>query len=163
MAEPVTVVLVHGAWHGAWCWDEVAERLTADGTPVVAVDSPSVAAGGDMYDDARNVREAIAAAGGETVVVGHSYGGVVITEAAAGAQGVRHLLYLTAFMLDAGESLATITGSTPPALADRRARRAHDDGGRPAAGLLQHVRARRSPTRPPPACARRPSPRSCSR
>ena len=115
MADPVTVVLVHGAWHGAWCWDEVAERLTADGTPVVAVDSPSVAAGGDMYDDARNVREAIAAADGETVVVGHSYGGVVITEAAAGAQGVRHLLYLTAFMLDAGEALATITGSTPPA------------------------------------------------
>jgi pimeloyl-ACP methyl ester carboxylesterase len=114
MADPATVVLVHGAWHGAWCWDEVAARLRADGTPVVAVDLPSVAAGADMYEDARFVREAIATAGGETVVVGHSYGGVVITEAAAGAQGVRHLVYLTAFMLDAGESLATITGSTPP-------------------------------------------------
>ena len=67
-----------------------------------------------MYDDARFVRDAIAAAGGETVVVGHSYGGVVITEGAAGAEGVRHLVYLTAFMLDEGESLATITGSTPP-------------------------------------------------
>jgi pimeloyl-ACP methyl ester carboxylesterase len=115
MADPATVVLVHGAWHGAWCWDEVADRLRADGTPVVAVDLPSVASGGDMYDDARFVREAIAATDAETVVVGHSYGGVVITEAAAGAPGVRHLLYLTAFMLDEGESLATIAGSTPPA------------------------------------------------
>jgi pimeloyl-ACP methyl ester carboxylesterase len=115
MADPATVVLVHGAWHGAWCWDEVAARLRADGTPVVAVDSPSVAAGGDMYDDARNLRDAIAEAGGETVVVGHSYGGVVATEGAAGARSVRHLLYLTAFMLDEGESLSTIAGSTPPA------------------------------------------------
>ena len=106
MAERSTVVLVHGAWHGAWCWDEVAARLRADGAPVVAVDLPSVASGGDMYDDARSVRETIAAAGGETVVVGHSYGGVVITEAAAGAEGVRHLVYLAAFMLDEGESLA---------------------------------------------------------
>ncbi len=114
MADRPTFVLVHGAWHGAWCWDEVAARLRAGGAPVVAVDLPSVAAGGDMYDDARFVRDAIATAGGETVVVGHSYGGVVITEAAAGAEGVRHLVYLTAFMLDEGESLATITGSTPP-------------------------------------------------
>ena len=73
---------------------------------MVAVDLPSVAAGGDMYDDARFVRDAIDAAAGDTVVVGHSYGGVVITEAAAGADGVRHLVYLTAFMLDEGESLA---------------------------------------------------------
>ncbi len=114
MADRATVVLVHGAWHGAWSWDEVAARLRADGIPVVAVDSPSVAAGGDMYDDARNLRETIAATGGETVVVGHSYGGVVVTEGAAGVPGVRHLLYLTAFMLDEGESLSTITGPTPP-------------------------------------------------
>jgi pimeloyl-ACP methyl ester carboxylesterase len=115
MADSATVVLVHGAWHGAWAWDEVAARLRADGTPVVAFDLPSVASGGDMYDDARAVRDAIAAADGETVVVAHSYGGVAVTEGAAGAPGVRHLLYLTAFMLDEGESLATIAGSTPPA------------------------------------------------
>ena len=114
MAARPTFVLVHGAWHGAWCWDDVAARLRADGAPVVAVDLPSVAGGGDMYDDARFVRDAIDAADGETIVVGHSYGGVVITEAAAGAEGVRHLVYLTAFMLDEGESLATIAGSTPP-------------------------------------------------
>jgi pimeloyl-ACP methyl ester carboxylesterase len=114
MADPATIVLVHGAWHGAWCWDEVAARLRADGTPVVTVDLPSVASGGDMYDDAQAVRDAIAAVDGETVVVGHSYGGVVITEAAAGVDGVRHLVYLTAFMLDEGEALADIAGRTPP-------------------------------------------------
>ena len=114
MADHCTVMLVHGAWHGAWCWDEVAQRLRADGIPVVAVDLPSVAAGGDMHDDARAVREAIAAVDGETIVVGHSYGGVVITEGAAGAHGVRHLVYLTAFMLDEGESLlATVGGALP--------------------------------------------------
>jgi pimeloyl-ACP methyl ester carboxylesterase len=114
MADGCTFVLVHGAWHGAWCWDEVAARLRADGAPVVAVELPSVARGGDMYDDARVVREAIAAADGETVVVGHSYGGVAVTEGAAGGAGVRHLVYVTAFMLDEGESLSTIAGSTPP-------------------------------------------------
>ena len=124
MAADRTVVLVHGAWHGAWCWDEVAERLRADGTPVVAVELPSVAAGGDMHDDARAVRDAIAAVDGETVVVGHSYGGVVITEGAAGVDGVRHLVYLTAFMLDEGESLlAMVGGALPPwiALSDANA------------------------------------------
>jgi pimeloyl-ACP methyl ester carboxylesterase len=115
MADDCTGLLVHGAWHGDWCWDEVAEQLRSDGTPVVAVDLPSVASGGDMYDDAEAVRNAIAAIDGETVVVGHSYGGIVITEGAAGAQRVRHLVYLTAFMLDEGEALADVAGRTPPA------------------------------------------------
>jgi pimeloyl-ACP methyl ester carboxylesterase len=114
MAEHPTVVLVHGAWHGAWCWDEVVTRLRADGRTVVAVDLPSVATGGDLYDDARTVRDAIAAIDGDTIVVGHSYGGIVITEGAAGLDGVRHLVYLTAFMLDEGESLADVAGRTPP-------------------------------------------------
>ena len=115
MADCPTVVLVHGAWHGAWCWDEVAVRLRADGRAVVAVDLPSVADSGDMYDDARVVRDAIGAIDGDSVVVGHSYGGIVITEAVAGLEGVRHLVYLTAFMLDEGESLADVAGRTPPA------------------------------------------------
>jgi len=96
------VVLVHGAWHGAWCWDEVVSRLSGDGLDVVAVDLPSVASGGDLYDDARTVRQVLDDTPGEKVVVGHSYGGIVITEASAGAEGVRHLVYLTAFMLDEG-------------------------------------------------------------
>jgi pimeloyl-ACP methyl ester carboxylesterase len=114
MADPHTFVLVHGAWHGAWCWDEVAARLRADGAPVVAVELPSVASGGDMYDDAAAVHDAIAAVDGEAIVVGHSYGGVVITEGAAGLPGVRHLVYVTAFMLDQGESLLDMVGGALP-------------------------------------------------
>jgi pimeloyl-ACP methyl ester carboxylesterase len=114
MSEQSTVVLVHGAWHGAWCWDEVVSRLGGDGLSLVAVDLPSVASGGDLYDDARAVRQVLDDTPGDKVVVGHSYGGIVITEAAAGADGVRHLLYLTAFMLDEGEALADIAGRTPP-------------------------------------------------
>ena len=114
MADRPTVVLDHGAWHGAWCWEDVASRLRADGQRVVVVELPSVAAGGDMYDDAQAVHDAIAAVDGETVVVGHSYGGVVITEGAAGLPGVRHRGYVTAFMLDEGESLLSTVGGTLP-------------------------------------------------
>ena len=122
MSEQSTVVLVHGAWHGAWCWDEVVSRLSGDGLAVVAVDLPSVASGGDLYDDARAVRAGLDDTPGDKVVVGHSYGGVVITEAAAGAEGVRHLVYLTAFMLDEGEALADSPAARRPPGRSRRRR-----------------------------------------
>jgi pimeloyl-ACP methyl ester carboxylesterase len=114
MSEQSTVVLVHGAWHGAWCWDEVVSRLSGGGLAVVALDLPSAGSGGDLYDDARALRAVLDDTPGDKVVVGHSYGGIVITEGAAGADGVRHLVYLTAFMLDEGQSLADIAGTTPP-------------------------------------------------
>ena len=90
-------------------------RLSGDGFDVVAVDLPSVVSGGDLYDDARAVRQVLDDTPGDKVLVGHSYGGIVITEAAAGAEGVRHLVYLTAFMLDEGQSLVDVAGRTPPA------------------------------------------------
>ena len=81
----------------------------------MAVDLPSVVSGGDLYDDARAVRQVLDDTPGDKVVVGHSYGGIVITEASAGAEGVRHLVYLTAFMLEEGQALADVAGRTPPA------------------------------------------------
>jgi pimeloyl-ACP methyl ester carboxylesterase len=74
-----------------------------------------VASGGDLYDDARAVRQVLDDTPGDKVLVGHSYGGIVITEASAGAEGVRHLVYLTAFMLEEGQALADVAGRTPPA------------------------------------------------
>ena len=71
MSEQATVVLVHGAWHGAWCWDEVVSRLSGDGLAVVAVDLPSVTSGGDMYDDARAVREVLDATPGDKLSLIH--------------------------------------------------------------------------------------------
>ena len=95
-------LLVPGSWHGAWCWDDVAERLAAAGVDARAIDLPSNDGASGLADDAAAVRDALAAIGEPAVVVGHSYGGVAISEGAGGAAG---LVYLCAFMLEAGESL----------------------------------------------------------
>ncbi len=105
MAGSKTVVLVHGAWHGAWCWESVTERLAAAGVPYVAVDNPSVSRGGaTLADDAANVTRALDAIDGPVVLVGHSYGGAIVTEAGA-HDAVDHIVYVTAFALDVGESV----------------------------------------------------------
>ena len=112
-----TLLLVHGAWHGSWCWQPLTAEL--DGVPVVPVDLPSVgrdpAQLGDLYADAEAVRTALAAVDGPVVVLGHSYGGAVVTEAVTADSGVAHLVYLCAFQLDEGDSLlGTVGGVAPP-------------------------------------------------
>jgi pimeloyl-ACP methyl ester carboxylesterase len=100
-----TVMFVHGAWHGSWCWDAVRERLEAGGVPTAAVDNPSVTtAGADLAADGDNLRAALDAVGGPILLVGHSYGGAVVSDAGA-HPNVEHLAYLSAFPLDAGESV----------------------------------------------------------
>jgi pimeloyl-ACP methyl ester carboxylesterase len=96
------VLLVPGSWHGAWCWDGVIDRLTAAGVVARALDLPSNDGASGLADDAEAVRDALAELGEPAAVVGHSYGGIAISEGAAGAAG---LVYLCAFMLDAGEAL----------------------------------------------------------
>ena len=81
-----TLVLVHGAWHGSWCWELLVEELAGDDLRVRAVDLPSAGpALGDLDDDIATVRAAIDAADGPVVVVAHSYGGVPASGAVAGA------------------------------------------------------------------------------
>lgn len=102
-----TVVLVHGAWHGPWCWASVLAGLDEVGIHGVPVDLP----GPELADDAAAVEaviEDVVATGAERVVlVGHSYGGAVITEAGA-HPAVDRLVYLAAFAPDAGESVADL-------------------------------------------------------
>lgn len=98
------VVLIHGAWHGAWCWDAVVAELEQLGVPSVAVELPLTG----FVDDVLGARRAIEAAGLDTVVVGHSYGGFVVSEAATGAPGIRHLVYVAAFMTDADDDANAI-------------------------------------------------------
>jgi pimeloyl-ACP methyl ester carboxylesterase len=108
------VLLVHGAWHGAWAFDELLPHLAAAGLDASTVDLPSSGSPGPMSDDAALVRAALDKLGRPTIVVGHSYGGIVISEGAAAAPNAAGLVYLCAFMLDTGGSLlATIGGETP--------------------------------------------------
>jgi pimeloyl-ACP methyl ester carboxylesterase len=112
-----SVVLVHGAWHGPWCWAKLVPELEARGLTVSTVDLPSsgpdVAALGDLDADVAAVTAALDAVDGPKVLVGHSYGGVPITQAAAGRTDVEHLVYLCAFMLDRGVSLYDAAGGEP--------------------------------------------------
>lgn len=99
------VILVPGAWHGAWAYEALLTKLEQRGLPATAIDLPSVGRGGDLAADADVVRAAIEATRGPCVLVGHSYGGIPITEASAGRADVTHLVYLCAFQLDVGDSL----------------------------------------------------------
>jgi pimeloyl-ACP methyl ester carboxylesterase len=101
------VLLVHGAWHGSWCWERLAPELSAQGWNVATVDLPSAAVeDAGLYADARAIRERLASMDGPVVVLAHSYAGLPATEAAAGVDNVSQLIYLSAFQLDEGASLA---------------------------------------------------------
>ncbi|WP_424889364.1 alpha/beta hydrolase [Streptomyces sp. XH2] len=110
------LLLVHGAWHRSWCWEKVQAVLATRGWRTRAVDLPSAVPEGasgrlpGVSDDARVVREAIDGVDGPVVVVAHSYGGTPVTQATAGATNVVHIVYLTAFQLDAGESTFSVLG-----------------------------------------------------
>lgn len=98
------IVLVHGAWHGAWCWDRVTPRLDAAGVPWVAPDLPSCAtpaAQTGLPEDVREVERLLDALPGteSAILVGHSRGGLVISEAGA-HERVGHLVYLCALLLE---------------------------------------------------------------
>jgi pimeloyl-ACP methyl ester carboxylesterase len=103
------VVLVHGAWHGAWCWDGVVKALSERGVPAIAVELPLTG----FEDDVALTRAAIESAGDHVVVCGHSYGGAVISEAAADLPGVKRLVFIAALMLDSGEDMATLMLGEP--------------------------------------------------
>jgi pimeloyl-ACP methyl ester carboxylesterase len=134
MSSHVSILLVPGAWHGPWAWDQVSRRLAARGFNVSVLDLASTGAEpatlGGLYDDAARFQETAARLPGTVVAVGHSYGGMVLSQGAAGLPNVGHLVYLAAFMLDAGQSvLSLFGGQIPPILsldADARATRPVD-------------------------------------
>ena len=92
---------MHGAWDRAASWGDVAGRLRADGYPVVVPDNPLRSLAGD----AAAIRHVIDQIAGPIVLVGHSYGGAVITDAALGDPQVRALVFIAAFAPEAGESI----------------------------------------------------------
>jgi pimeloyl-ACP methyl ester carboxylesterase len=109
-----TLVLVHGAWHGSWCWEKLASLLESERIAVATVDLPSVGprhSSAGLADDAAAVRALIDGLSGPVVLCGHSYGGMVISSAAAGHPRAAALVYLCAFVPRPGESLVTASGN----------------------------------------------------
>jgi pimeloyl-ACP methyl ester carboxylesterase len=108
------VVLVHGAWHGAWCWQRLTPHLTQRKVSFRTVDLPSVGAGPgqalDLSADAAAVRAVVSRISGPVILCGHSYGGMVISLAGSGQSQVERLVYICAFVPDSGESLTSFGG-----------------------------------------------------
>ncbi|WP_127474480.1 alpha/beta fold hydrolase [Microbacterium sulfonylureivorans] len=104
-----TIVLVHGAFAESASWNGVIARLQQHGVRAVAVANPLRSLSGD----AQYVRDVITSIGGPIVLVGHSYGGMVITEAAAENDAVVGLVYVAAFVPETGRSAFDLSTSEP--------------------------------------------------
>jgi pimeloyl-ACP methyl ester carboxylesterase len=112
-SRPAAVVLVHGAWHGAWCWEKVLPLLADAGVPALAVDlADPDGRPGDLRADAAAVCRALDTIAGPAVLCGHSYGGMVVTEAGV-HPAVAHLVYLAAFVAGVGTSLRDLLSPDP--------------------------------------------------
>jgi pimeloyl-ACP methyl ester carboxylesterase len=130
-----TFVLVHGAWHGAWCWYKIVPLLQNAGHKVIALDlpamgkdrSPITAATLDRYVDV--VADALGRQSGKSILVGHSMGGLTISQSAEQhPDRVEALVYVSALLLRAGESVLSMAtqfpgelGKNATASADKRA------------------------------------------
>jgi pimeloyl-ACP methyl ester carboxylesterase len=102
-----TVVLVHGAWADASSWSREITDLEAAGYPVFAPPDPLRSLSGDS----RYLRKFLSTVAGPIILVGHSYGGAVITNAATGNHNVKALVYVDAFAPKAGEKVFGLTGA----------------------------------------------------
>ena len=108
-AAAVSIVLVHGGFVDGSGWQGVYNILKKDGYAVSIVQNPTLTLDGDV----KATRQIIDAQKGPVVLVGHSYGGVVITEAGNDPK-VAGLVYITAFAADKGESVGTLIANPPP-------------------------------------------------
>jgi pimeloyl-ACP methyl ester carboxylesterase len=107
-----TVVLVHGAWADSSSWNPVIERLRRDGYPVRAIADPLQG----LTSDTAYVSSYLATIDGPKVLVGHSYGGAVITNAATSVPDVKSLVYIAAFIPAKGETIGELAAKSTPAL-----------------------------------------------
>lgn len=103
-----TVVLVHGAWAGTSSWDGELQKLQAAGYTVRVIGNPLLG----LRTDAATVRDFLKTISGPIVLIGHSYGGSVITNAAAGLPNVKALVYVDAAAPAVGETTGQLSGST---------------------------------------------------
>lgn len=116
MAPVRNVVLAHGGFVDGSGWQGVYDQLTADGYRMAVVQIPTLS----PADDVAVTHRVLDGLDGPAVLVGHSYGGAVITEAAAGLPDVKALVYVAAFVPDVGEQLGVLINAYPGRPADRR-------------------------------------------
>ncbi len=108
-SDSPAIVLVHGAFVDGSGWESVYKILRKDGYPVSVVQNPTESLSGDVA----TTKRAVSAQSGPVILVGHSYGGMVITEAGNDPHVVG-LVYINAFAPDTGESVATLIKDPPP-------------------------------------------------
>lgn len=106
--KPITVVLTHGAWADSSSWSGETRRLLASGYAVRAADTSDK----DLQSDVASLVDLVRTIDGPVLLVGHSYGGAVITNAAAQARNVVGLVYVDAYEPAPGESVAQLSGAT---------------------------------------------------
>ena len=116
MTELPTILLIHGAFADGSSWSTVVADLQAKGYTVTAPQFPLTS----LADDVARLRQSLAWQGGPTVVVGHSYGGQVMTALGDDVANAIGLVYIAAFALDAGETITAVGADAPqpPALAN---------------------------------------------
>jgi pimeloyl-ACP methyl ester carboxylesterase len=110
MSDRPNIVLVHGAWADGSCWRDVIERLQGQGFEVRAPQFPLTS----LADDVARLRQVLEFQDGPTIVVGHSYGGQIMSALGDEAPNVAGLVYIAAFALDEGESLGAQLSGGPP-------------------------------------------------
>jgi pimeloyl-ACP methyl ester carboxylesterase len=109
MSIPKTIILIHGGFVDGSGWEGVYHILKKDGFDVIVVQNPTIS----LADDVAATKRAIATAKGDVVLVGHSYGGVVVSEAGNDPK-VKSLVYITAFAPDKGESVSSLIANPAP-------------------------------------------------
>ena len=107
-----TFALIHGAWHGAWCWEPLIPELERRGHRAVAVDLPCDDPSAATMDDARLIADSLADVGDDVVVVGHSLGAITAAVVPL-LRPVRRVVFLTALVPRPGLSLGEVMGSEP--------------------------------------------------
>jgi len=96
-----SILLVHGAWHGAWCWNLVEKELKNKGVDARSLNLPFTG----VNDDIASVSNVLEDIDNQVILLGHSYGGIVISSAAEAKDNVDQLIYLSAILLEPGESM----------------------------------------------------------
>jgi pimeloyl-ACP methyl ester carboxylesterase len=113
VTDKPTIVLVHGAWADGSCWSAVIESLQADGYTVAAPQFPETS----LAADVARLRQVLRRLTGPTILVGHSYGGQIMTALADESSGVAAVVYIAAFGLDEGAWLGRLLAGGPPTAA----------------------------------------------